>query len=67
MPWLWWTELLGAFAFGIGVGIIVTYTFIVRNLISGYTRLRYYGFRPEPPPEKPKTVVTPNLPPIRED
>jgi len=33
----------------------------------GYTRLRYYGFRPEPLPEKPRTVATPPLPTVRED
>jgi len=64
-----WLVLAGlaGFGLGLGIGVVVIYLSAVRSLVGGYTRLRYYGFRPEPLPEKPRTVATPPLPTVRED
>lgn len=58
---------LTGFGLGLALGVIGLYLTAVRTLVNGYARLRYYGFRPEPLPEKPKTVTTPPLPTVRED
>lgn len=67
MPFWLWMALFGAFGIGVGIGVLVLYVLSVRGLVDGYARLRYYGFRPDPPPQRPKTAPAPKLPAIRED
>lgn len=52
---------------GVGIGWILCHFFVVRSLLGGYARLRYDGFRPEAPPQRPKMVPQPPIDYPRED
>lgn len=48
--------LVSAIMFGFGLGILATYLFAIKPLIDKLTNMRYDGFRPVEPIQRPKTV-----------